>query len=110
MKDLTPVAWEERRVAVRIMFLEPPLPEEQAELRQENAGSPHPGSCPCRAAMTERMGMYRDREMRQDITKKGHTWESEGLRSLPLLNLVMWVGGWVCGVSNGPNQNPAPPP
>lgn len=110
MKDLTPVAWEERRVAGRIVFLEPPLPEEQVELRQKNAGSSHPGSCPCRAAMTERMGMDRDGEMGQDITKKGHIWESEGLRSSPLLSLVMCVGGWVCGVSNGPNQNPAPPP
>lgn len=60
--------------------------------------------------MTERMGMDRDGEMGQDITNKGHIWESEGLRSSPLLSLVMWVGGWVCGVSNGPNQNPVPPP
>lgn len=54
MKDLTdPGGLGGEKSGCRIMFLEPPLPEEQAELRQENAGSPHPGSCPCRAAMTE---------------------------------------------------------
>lgn len=85
------------------MFLELPLPEEQVELRQENAGSSHPDSCPCRAAMTEGMGTGRDREMGQDGTNKGPIWGSEGPRSSVLL-------GGRMGISNGPNQTPVPPP
>lgn len=79
----------------RIMFLEPPLPEEQAELRQESSGSPHPDSCPCRAAMTEEMGTDKIGEIGQDSTNKGHIWEREGpMGCSPLHGLVTSVGGW----------------
>lgn len=85
MKDLSQVAWEEcEGWGSRVICLAPPLPEEQAELRQEDTGSPHPDSCPCRAAMTEGMGTGRDGAMGQDGTNKGYIWESEG----PLRGLV----------------------
>lgn len=95
----------------RIMFLEPPLPEEQAELRQESSGSPHPDSCPCRAAMTEEMGTDIIGEIGQDSTNKGHIWEREGpMGCSPLHGLVTSVRGWACEISIGPNQTPVPLP